>query len=186
MAAIDPMTALPIKPDADDRRIARFAAAAIALSIAEAAIPLPLPGVKPGLANIITLIVLTRFGWRDAVWVALLRVFAGSLLLGQFLAPGFFLSLTGALASLVAMGLAARVLPKIFGVVSVSLIGSFAHIGGQLVVARLWLVPHDGVFFLVPVFAAAALVFGLANGLAAAAWLRAQDSQACTPRPPRA
>ncbi len=180
------MTVLLIKPDADDQRIARHAAAAIALSIAEAAIPLPLPGVKPGLANIITLIVLARFGWRDAVWAALLRVFAGSLLLGQFLAPGFFLSLTGALASLAAMGLAARCLPKVFGVVSVSLLGSFAHIAGQLVVARLWLVPHDGVFYLVPVFAAAALVFGLANGLAAAAWLGSRKEEACLTAPPRA
>jgi len=167
------MTALRIKPDADDARIARFAAAAIALSVAEAAIPMPLPGVKPGLANIITLIVLARYGWRDAVWVALLRVFAGSLLLGQFLAPGFFLSLSGAVSSLVVMGLAWRTLPKSFGLVSVSLIGSFAHIAGQIMVARLWLVPHDGVFYLLPVFGAAALVFGLANGLAAAAWLRA-------------
>ncbi len=34
--------------------------------------------------------------------------------------------------------------------------------------ARLWLVPHDGLFYLVPFFALAALLFGLANGLAAA------------------
>ncbi|MDO9601021.1 MAG: Gx transporter family protein, partial [Rhodocyclaceae bacterium] len=73
---------------ADDRRIARYAAAAIALTLVEAALPSPLPGVKPGLANIVVLVVLARHGWRDAAWVALLRVVAGSLLLGQFLAPG--------------------------------------------------------------------------------------------------
>ena len=61
----------------DDRRIARYAAAAIALTVAEAAIPSPLPGVKPGLANIIVLIVLMRHGWKDAAWVSLLRVLAG-------------------------------------------------------------------------------------------------------------
>ena len=99
------MTASPIEltPTADDRRIARYAAAAIALSVVEAAIPMPLPGVNPGLATIITLIVLARYGWRDAVWVTLLRVVAGSLLLGQFLAPGFFLSFAGALASPIRM-----------------------------------------------------------------------------------
>ncbi len=64
--------------------------------LAEAAIPSPLPGVKPGLANIIVLLVLMRYGWRDAAWVGLLRVFAGSIVFGQFLAPGFFLALTGA------------------------------------------------------------------------------------------
>jgi hypothetical protein len=42
------------------------------------------------------------------------------------------------------------------------------------VVARLWLVPHDGVFYLVPVFALAATLFGLVNGLVAARLLEAE------------
>jgi heptaprenyl diphosphate synthase len=159
---------IELTADADDHRVARYAAAAIALTVVEAAIPMPLPGVKPGLANIVILVVLARYGWRDAVWVSLLRVVAGSLLLGQFLAPGFFLSLAGAVASLAALGLAMHLPRRWFGAVSHSLAAAFAHISGQLVVARLWLVPHDGVFYLVPFFAAAALVFGLANGLAAA------------------
>lgn len=166
------MTTLLLQPTADDHRIARYAAAAIALSVVEAAIPSPLPGVKPGLANIVTLIVLARHGWREAVWVTLLRVLAGSLVLGQFLAPGFFLSLSGALASLVSLGLAVRLPARWFGPVSHSILAAFAHIGAQLVVARLWLVPHDGVFYLTPVFALAAVVFGLINGLIAARLLR--------------
>ncbi|MCB1909296.1 MAG: Gx transporter family protein [Rhodocyclaceae bacterium] len=152
----------------DDYRISRLAAAAIALTVAEAAIPMPLPGVKPGLANIVTLVVLWRFGWRDAAWVSLLRVLAGSLLLGQFLAPGFFLSAAGSVASLLALGLGQRLPRRWFGPVSHSLLAAFAHISGQLTVARLWLVPHDGVFYLAPVFFTAALVFGLSNGLIAA------------------
>ncbi|HRO36367.1 Gx transporter family protein [Thauera sp.] len=163
---------IELTPTAEDRRIARHAAAAIVLTVAEAAIPLPLPGVKPGLANIVTLVVLARWGWREAVWVSLLRVLAGSLLLGQFLAPGFFLSLSGALASLVVLGLAMHLPARWFGPVSHSILAAFAHIGAQLVVARLWLVPHDGVFYLTPVFALAAVVFGLVNGLIGARLLR--------------
>ncbi len=163
---------IEIVPTAEDGRIARLAAAAIVLSIAEAAIPLPLPGVKPGLANIVILIVLLRWGWRDAVWVALLRVFAGSLLLGQFFAPGFFLALAGSVTSLAVLGLAVHLPPRWFGPVTLSVLAAFAHIGGQLVLARVWLVPHDGVFYLVPVFALAATVFGLVNGLVAARLLR--------------
>lgn len=151
-----------------DRRIARHAAAAIALTVAEAAIPTPLPGIKPGLANIVVLIVLARHGWREAAWVSLLRVVAGSLLVGQFLAPGFFLSLTGALLSLLVLAFANRLPGRWFGPVSQSVLAAFAHIGGQVVLARLWLVPHDGVFYLVPVFSVFALVFGVANGLIAA------------------
>lgn len=160
---------LPVGPD--DRRVARYAAAAIALTIAEAAIPSPLPGVKPGLANIIVLIVLMRHGWREAVWVSLLRVVAGSLMIGQFLAPGFFLSLAGTAASLAVLAFSVRLPRAWFGPVSQSLFAAFAHIAGQLVLARLWLVPHNGVFYLVPLFAASALVFGILNGLVAAKFL---------------
>jgi heptaprenyl diphosphate synthase len=168
------MTASPIELviTEDDRRIARYAAAAIALTVTEAAIPSPLPGVKPGLANIIVLAVLMRHGWRDAAWVALLRVVAGSLLLGQFLAPGFFLSLGGALASLFILLPMSRLPPAWFGPVTLSLFAAFAHVGGQLLLARAWLLPHDGVFYLVPVFATAAWVFGIVNGLACAAMLK--------------
>ena len=172
---------IELTPTAEDRRIARHAAAAIVLTVAEAAIPLPLPGVKPGLANIVILIVLLRYGWRDAAWVALLRVVAGSLLLGHFLAPGFFLSLSGAVASLLTLAVARWLPARLFGPVSLSILAAFAHIGAQLVVARLWLVPHDGVFYLTPVFALAAVVFGLLNGLVAARLLR--ELQRVSPPP---
>lgn len=159
---------IELRPTADDHRIAAYTVAAITLTLAEAAIPSPLPGVKPGLANIIVLVVLLRYGWRDAAWVSLLRVVAGSIVLGQFLAPGFFLALTGALCSLAALGFSHRLPARWFGPVSHSILAAFAHIGGQILLARYWLVPHDGVFYLLPVFAAAALLFGLINGLAAA------------------
>ncbi|MBS0357089.1 MAG: Gx transporter family protein [Proteobacteria bacterium] len=170
-------TEIELKPTADDHRVARHAAAAIVLTVAEAAIPLPLPGIKPGLANIITLVVLARWGWREAAWVALLRVLVGSLLLGQFLAPGFFLSLTGGVMSLIVLGGAMHLPKRWFGPVSQSVLAAFAHIGGQVLVARVWLVPHDGVFYLVPVFALAATVFGLANGLIAARLLSEELSE---------
>jgi len=153
---------------AEDQRIAQLAAAAIGLSLVDAAIPLPLPGVKPGLANIVTLIVLARYGWVAAAWVSGLRVFAGSLLLGYFLSPGFFMSLSGALFSLLTLALAVRLPRRCFGPVSWSILAAFAHIGGQLLLARWWLIPHDGLFLLVPFFALAALAFGIINGLIAA------------------
>lgn len=152
----------------EDHRIARLAAAAIGLSLVDAAIPMPLPGIKPGLANIVTLIVIARHGWGAAVWVCLLRVIAGGLLLGQFLSPGFFMSLTGALFSLAVLAIASHLPRRWFGPISWSLFASFAHIGGQLLLARLWLIPHDGLYYLVPFFAAAATLFGIINGLIAA------------------
>lgn len=162
---------------ADDHRIARLTAAAIAIALVESAVPSPLPGVKPGLANIITLLVLLRYDWATAAWVTLLRVLAVSLLVGQFLAPGFMLSLGGACAALtvlyVAQPLAQR-WPWWFGPVTLSVLSALAHMMMQLVIVRLWLVPSPGVWVLAPVFIGAALLFGTLNGLMVA-WLRTAD-----------
>ncbi len=161
------MTASIIKLDttAEDHHIARMAAVALGLTVLENAIPSPLPGVKPGLANIVTLIVLDRFGWRVAAWVSLLRVVAGSLLFGNFLAPGFFLSLSGALCSLGALALSRHLPRRWFGAITHSILAAFAHIAGQMGVVYLWLIPHSGIAYLIPIFATAALVFGTVNGL---------------------
>ena len=160
-----------LETTAEDHHIARMAAVALGLTILESAIPSPLPGVKPGLANIVTLIVLSRYGWRAAVWVSLLRVLAGSLLFGNFLAPGFFLSLSGAVCSLIVLAFAQHLPSRWFGPVSHSIYAAFAHITGQMLVVYLWLIPHAGIAYLIPIFATAALLFGTVNGLIAARFM---------------
>ena len=160
--------AFSVQATPEDHRIAKLTALAIGLHLAEAILPSPLPGVKPGIANIVTLYVLYRFDFATAAWVSLLRVFASAFLLGQFLSPTFVLSLSGAVCSLLVLALAFRLPRKWFGPVTLSILAAFAHIAGQLLVVRLWLIPHAAVAYLVPVFAASALIFGLANGLVAA------------------
>jgi heptaprenyl diphosphate synthase len=160
----------------EDHHIARMAAVALGLTVLESAIPSPLPGVKPGLANIVTLIVLARYGWRTAAWVSLLRVVAGSLLFGNFLTPGFFLSLSGAVLSLLVLALAQHLPARWFGPVSHSIYAAFAHITGQMLVVYLWLIPHAGIAYLIPIFATAALVFGTVNGLIAARFMKDKSS----------
>jgi heptaprenyl diphosphate synthase len=154
-----------INTTAEDHHIAKLTALAIGLHILEAVIPSPLPGVKPGIANIVTLYVLYEYGFATAAWVSLLRVFASSLLLGQFLSPTFVLSLSGAIFSLAALYLAQHLPKKIFSAITLSILAAFAHIAGQLIVVRLWLIPHTGVVYLIPIFAIAALLFGFINGL---------------------
>ena len=154
-----------IKTTAEDHHIAKLTALAIGLHVLEAVFPSPLPGVKPGIANIVTLYVLYEYGFATAAWVSLLRVFASSLLLGHFLSPTFVLSLSGAILSLSALFLAQYLPKKHFSAISLSIIAAFAHIAGQLIMVRLWLIPQTGVVYLVPVFALAALVFGVINGL---------------------
>ena len=154
-----------IKTTASDHHVAKLTALAIGLHIIEAVIPSPLPGVKPGIANIVTLFVLYEYGFATAAWVSLLRVFASSLLLGQFLSPTFVLSLSGALLSLAALFLAQYLPKKYFSAITLSILAAFAHIAGQLIIVRVWLIPHTGVMYLIPIFAVAALIFGLINGI---------------------
>ena len=159
------MTRLIIKTTSHDHHIAKLTALAISLHVLEAVFPSPLPGVKPGIANIVTLYVLAEYGFTTAAWVNLLRVFASSLLLGHFLSPTFVLSLSGSVFSLVALFFAQYLPKKYFSIITLSILAAFAHIAGQLIVVRLWLIPHAGVAYLIPVFAMAALLFGIINGL---------------------
>lgn len=160
---------------AEDHRIARMAAIAIALSMAESVFPSPIPGVKPGLANIVVLLVLYQDGIRAAIWVSALRVVAGSLFFGSFLTPTFFLSLSGATCSLLMLLLTSRLPRNLFGPVTHSMLSSVAHIAGQLLVVYLWLIPHKGILFLVPILAIAAVVFGFVNGIIAAKLLESSN-----------
>lgn len=154
-----------------DHRIAWLAALAITIHIMESALPSPLPGVKPGLANVVTLVVLYRYGWKAAAWVSGLRVLAGSLLLGTFLSPAFVLSLAGAFCALLALAPAAwmtcaapRWAP---GPIGCGVLAAWAHMAGQFWVAYLLFVPHEGLFHLLPILLTVSLVFGVLSGTVA-------------------
>ncbi|NNM80782.1 MAG: heptaprenyl diphosphate synthase, partial [Gallionella sp.] len=85
--------------------------------------------------------------------------------------PGFFLGLSGALCSLIVLAFAQHLPARWFGAVSQSILAAFAHIAGQMGVVYIWLIPHSGIAYLIPVFAAAALIFGTVNGLIAARFM---------------
>lgn len=164
---------LTIRTTREDHRIAWLAALAITIHIAESVLPSPIPGIKPGLANVVTIIVLILFGWSSAAWVALLRVLIGSLLIGSFLSPTFILSLGGAIASVAAIGVATRI-PGV-GPVGYSVLAAMAHMAAQFWIAYTLFVPHDGLFRLLPVFMTTAVVTGLLGGFIARAVLDRLD-----------
>lgn len=80
-------------------RLALLTAIALIIFIIEAQIPplVAIPGVKMGLANIITLVTLYSFGRRDALMVLLVRIVLGSIFSGQMMTLLF--SLSGGLCS---------------------------------------------------------------------------------------
>ncbi len=155
-------------PDREDHLVAGFAALAIAIHILEAAFPSPMPGVKPGLANVVTVVVYLRYGLRTAAWVALLRVLVGSLLIGTFLSPTFLMSASGACASLVVLAVVGSLGQSLVGAVGLSVAAAFAHMATQIGVAYLLFIPHPAILSLTPILLTAALVFGSVSGLIAA------------------
>jgi len=149
----------------EDYRIAWLTALAISIHIIESALPSPLPGVKPGLANVITIVVLLMYGWPTAAWVAMLRVTVGSLIIGTFLTPTFVLSLSGAIATIMALGIGSRLPGRGLGPIGYCLVASMAHMATQFIVAYTLFIPHDGLFKLLPVLMTASVVFGIVSGL---------------------
>ena len=110
---------------------------ALVLSYIERFIPLQmlvgLPGVKLGLANVVTLMALYFLGRKSAFIILVLRCFLGSFFGGGFSALAF--SLTGGIFALVVMAMMQRV--KLFSVYGVSVLGAAAHNIGQICVAMI-------------------------------------------------
>lgn len=156
----------------EDHRIAWLTALAITIHIAESALPSPLPGVKPGLANVITIVVLIRFGWQMAAWVNLLRVLVSSLLIGTFLSPTFILSLGGALASTAILILLTYLPGRGCSAIGYSVAASMSHVITQFSLAYWLFIQHPGLFYLLPALMIAAFVFGIVTGIIATAIIK--------------
>lgn len=144
--------------------LALLVAMGTALHVVEALlpIPLPIPGVKLGLANIVTLLTVYLYGFRDGLTVALLRVLLGSLIGGVFLAPGFLLGISGAIFSTLVMA-ALLHYTRCFTVIGVSMVGAVGHNIGQLLAASL-LLQSRAIFFYLPVLLLAGIPSGIFTG----------------------
>lgn len=108
---------------------------ALVLSYIERFIPLQmvvgLPGIKLGLANIVTLMALFFLGKRSAFTILVLRCFLGSFFGGGLSSLAF--SLTGGILALLVMAFMRQV--RFFSVYGVSVLGAAAHNIGQIGVA---------------------------------------------------
>ncbi|MBR0535594.1 MAG: Gx transporter family protein [Clostridia bacterium] len=140
---------------------------ALVLSYLEAIIPpiySAVPGIKVGLPNIVIILVLYRFGFKQAISVSLMRVFIVALLFGNAMTLAY--SLSGAILSLLAMVLFRRI--DKFSQVGVSIIGGVMHNLGQVLVAIVLL--HStliGYYMLILTFTGtlAGVVVGIAGSL---------------------
>ena len=116
---------------------AGLAGAALARPYLESFFPplLPLPGVKLGLANIVTVYALYALGASSALAILVVRCLLGSLFAGN--ASALLFSLLGGLAAMLVM-IALHALPRL-SVYGVSVGGAAAHNCGQVAAAMLTL-----------------------------------------------
>lgn len=164
---------LKMKPAQDKqiRQIALLVSYASALQIMESFIPNPFPGIRLGLANIITLIALIRMGPGISLQIAAMRALMSSFIMGTFLSPSFFLSFSGALTSALAMGLFYKLTAankKIyFSLTGISMIGALTHNLTQLILVYFILINNKGIFLLLPWLCISAVITGWLTGLIA-------------------
>lgn len=142
-----------------------FTALGLILGWLEALVPIypMIPGMKIGLANLVTLLVLYRFGWKEAAVVNLLRLGLSCVLFGNL--SMFLYSLAGAVLSLLTMALLKK--PACFSLLGVSVAGGVMHNIGQLIMA-VALMENAVIIYWLPVLLLSGVAAGGLTGLAGA------------------
>lgn len=149
--------------------IAMFIALSSILSYLESFIPVFIPGVKLGLANVIILIMLYEFKFYEALIVQILRILAVSLVLGTIATPTFLMSLSGGILAYLVMLIFSRI--KIFTVIGTSIMGSISHSVGQIFVAII-IMGTKAVIYYLPFIMVLSLATGILSGIIARTYLK--------------
>lgn len=129
-------------------RLSLLLALAVALSIIETNIPFfngLIPGLKLGLANIVSLFILYEFGLKDALYIGILKVFLVGILRTGLFGTTFLFSLTGTFISIIMMYLVSKLKLSIIGV---SIVGSISHSIGQILIAIIILKMPNMIYYL--------------------------------------
>jgi len=142
-------------------RLSMFLAISIVLNIIESFMPVfngIVPGLKLGLANIVTIYVLYKYGLKEACYIGILRVFLVGIMRTGLFNSYFFFSLSGCIFSILAMYLSYKYLK--LSVIGVSIMGSIFHSIGQILISILIIQMTQMIFYL-PVV----LIFSIPTGI---------------------
>lgn len=141
-----------------------FAALAILMGYVEMLIPvpIPIPGVKLGLANVIIVIMMYFMDAKSAFFVSLIRVLLSGLLFAGF--AGLLYSLAGAVCSFLVMALLKKT--GKFSIIGVSLAGGVFHNVGQVTVAAA-VVENVKMMYYLPFLLVSGVVTGILIGIVA-------------------
>ena len=135
---------------------------ALIIYIVESQVPLLFPGIKLGLANLVSLTALIIWGPREALLIMLLRTLLGSMFTGSMSA--FLFSISGGLLSNLVMIFLYRYFKKSLSIWSISIIGAVFHNIGQLLVAS-FVIQDFRIYIYLPVLMVAAVVTGYFIGI---------------------
>jgi heptaprenyl diphosphate synthase len=145
--------------------ITMLTALALIIFIIEAQLPplAPIPGIKMGLANVITMVTLVWFGKKEAFAVLMLRIILGSIFAGQMMS--FMYSLSGGILCFLVMSIMVKIF-KSNQLWIVSVLGALAHNAGQIAVA-IFVTGTWQIVGYFPILAVSAVITGAFTGFTA-------------------
>lgn len=145
--------------------LALLSAIALTIFMIEAQIPapVPLPGVKMGLANIVTVFAVFALGAKDAVLVLIVRIFLGAVFAGNF--SSILYSAAGGACAMIVTILLRKILTKKQLWVA-GCLGAVAHSIGQMAMA-VFVTGTPSIAVYLPAMIAISIITGLFTGLCA-------------------
>lgn len=143
-----------------------FISIALTLNYFERFIPIVivLPGVKLGLANVVSLIALTLFTLPEVMAIVILRTVLSAAFYGSISA--FLFSMAGGVFSLLGMWLLLKINLKNVSTVGISVFGSLCHNLGQLTVAVI-LLNSVAIYSYLPILLFSSAITGVIVGVVA-------------------
>ncbi len=131
------------------------------LSYLESLIPVafPIPGIKLGLANIVTMYILYRYKAKEAILIMILRVLISGILFSGLTAIVF--GILGGLLSITFMLLAKKT--GFFSIMGLSMIGAVMHNAGQILAAFI-IMENAAVIYYFPYLLISGIITGLIVG----------------------
>ena len=146
-----------------------FIALAMVLSYLENLVPInvAVPGVKLGLANLVTIVTLVKMGIKPAVLISVGRIILSGILFGNVTV--IIYSLAGGFLSILAMCIVRKI--KAFSVTGVSICGAVFHNLGQIIVAAL-IMENANIMYYMIILALTGTIAGALIGILASVILK--------------
>lgn len=123
-------------------------------------VPIPVPGIKLGVANIAVITILYVLGVKEAIVINLLRIVLTSLLFGNV--NSFLFSISGAALSLTIMIIMKKL--DFFSCIGVSVCGGVMHNIGQII-AAVFIMVSEAIVFYLPVLIVSGVFTGVVIGV---------------------